>query len=247
MKSNNPVFNSAKFDEAYNNSIGERAFSVAGVATKAFVLLSVLFLSAMATWGLAAFGYQKVILALMLPSIICASLVGFFVMFKPNYARGGGLLYSIFQGILLASVSFVFNIKYPGIVFISVGLTMGLFAAMLLLYMFNLVKATDNFKIATYACTGGLAIFSFFALIMRLFGANLNLFYGSGLFSIGFSLFVLAIAAMNLILDFHFIEKCQERHAHKGLEWYCAFALIITLIWIYIEMLKLVKKLGDRK
>lgn len=247
MKSNNPIFNSTRFSDAYNSSVGSMDFSTSGVAVKAFALLAVLLSSAGLTWAIAAFGNYMFGAIMLIPSMIFATIAGLFVSFNPKYARGGSIVYSIFQGILLASISLIFNARYPGIVFLSLGLTLGLFAAMLLLYMFNIVSATDNFKIATYACTGGLAIFSIFALIMRLFGANLNLFYGSGLFAIGFSLFILAVAAMNLVLDFNFIEECQKRRAHKGLEWYCAFALIVNLIWIYVEMLKLLKKLGDRK
>ncbi|MBX9733049.1 MAG: Bax inhibitor-1/YccA family protein, partial [Chitinophagaceae bacterium] len=136
--------------------------------------------------------------------------------------------------------------RAPGLIPQAVGLTLGVSLAMFLLYNFSVIKATERFKSIIFTATAGIAIFYLITWIVSLFGINMNFIYGSGSISIGISLFVVAIAALNLILDFDRIEQGAEMGAPKFMEWFGAFGLMVTIVWLYIEMLKLLSKLSSR-
>ena len=135
----------------------------------------------------------------------------------------------------------------PGIVIQAVALTFGTLFALLLAYKSGLIKATENFKLGVTAATGGIALVYFATIILGFFGVSVPYIHGSGLIGIGFSLFVVVIAALNLVLDFDFIEKGAEVGAPKYMEWYGAFGLVVTLIWLYLEILRLLAKLNSRR
>jgi uncharacterized YccA/Bax inhibitor family protein len=129
----------------------------------------------------------------------------------------------------------------------AVGLTFGTLAALLLAYRSGLVRATENFKLGIFAATGGIAILYLVSMVMGFFGKSIPFIHGSGPIGIGFSLVVVVIAALNLVLDFDFIERGAEAGAPKYMEWYAAFGLLVTLVWLYLEMLRLLSKLQDRR
>jgi uncharacterized YccA/Bax inhibitor family protein len=154
------------------------------------------------------------------------------------------------EGLFIGGISAILNAafaeKYPGLIMQAVGLTFGVSLAMFLLYNFRIIKATERFKSIIFTATLGIGIFYLITLVLRLFGVNVSFVYDSSLLSIGISLFVVAIAALNLILDFDRIEQGAEMGAPKFMEWYGAFGLMVTIVWLYIEILKLLSKLSSR-
>jgi uncharacterized YccA/Bax inhibitor family protein len=159
-------------------------------------------------------------------------------------------LYGLFEGLFIGAISAIMNAafaeKYPGLIMQAVGLTFGVAISMFLLYNFRIIKATERFKSVIFTATLGIGIFYLLTMVLRLFGVNVSFMYDSSLLSIGISLFIVAIAALNLIMDFDMIEQGAERGAPKFMEWYGAFGLMVTLVWLYLEILRLLSKLGSR-
>ena len=155
---------------------------------------------------------------------------------------------SLLQGLFLGGISYIFNQLYDGIVLQAVLLTGSILFSLLFAYKSGLIKATENFKLGVTAATGGIFIVYMISFVMSFFGSGLPILdiNNSSLMSIGFSLFVVVIASLNLVLDFDFIEQGAEIGAPKYMEWYGAFGLLVTLIWLYIEILRLLAKLRGR-
>ncbi|RAP35861.1 hypothetical protein DID80_05925, partial [Candidatus Marinamargulisbacteria bacterium SCGC AAA071-K20] len=145
------------------------------------------------------------------------------------------------------NISYIFEMQYPGIVMQAVGLTFGTLFGLLGAYKSGIIKVTENFKLGLAAATGGIFVFYLVAMVLGMFGFHMNAVFGNGLMGIGFSLIVVTIAALNLVMDFDFIEKGAEMGAPKYMEWYAAFGLMVTLIWLYLEILRLLVKLQSRR
>jgi uncharacterized YccA/Bax inhibitor family protein len=165
--------------------------------------------------------------------------------FKPKIAQYTAPFYALAEGLLLGGLSAVLEAKYPGLVMKAVGLTFATLFAMLFAYKTGWIRATQKFKSGVIAATGGIMLFYLVSWILNMFGFNMG-FHSASLVSIGFSLFVVVIAALNLILDFDFIEKGAESGAPKYMEWYGAFGLMVTLVWLYVELLRLLAKFASR-
>ena len=148
---------------------------------------------------------------------------------------------------MLGSVSSMLEFLFPGIVMQAVALTFGTLLCLLLAYKSGFIKATENFKLGVFAATGAIAVIYIITFIMGFFGKNMPYIHESGTIGILFSLFVVVIAALNLVLDFDFIESGANQKAPKYMEWYAAFGLMVTLIWLYLEMLRLLSKIRSRK
>ena len=167
---------------------------------------------------------------------------------SPYLAPAYGLLEGLFIGAISAMYNFAFAEKAPNIIINAVGLTFGVAIAMYLLYSFRIIKATEKFKSVIITATVGIAIFYLIVLVLRMFGFdNMPFLHEGSMFGILFSVFVTAIAALNLILDFDMIEKGSEMGAPKYMEWYGAFGLLVTIVWLYLEILRLLAKLNSRK
>ena len=173
------------------------------------------------------------------------------ICFKPTLAPYLSPAYGILEGFFLGAISAVlneaFSEKYPGLVMQAVGLTFGVALAMFLLYNFRVIKVTDKFRSVIIAATAGIAIFYLITWVLRMFSVNIPFMYDSSMLGIGLSLFIVAIAAMNLLLDFDMIEKGADMGAPKFMEWYGAFGLLVTMVWLYIEILKLLSRFAGRK
>nr|MDP9323819.1 Bax inhibitor-1/YccA family protein [Acidobacteriota bacterium] len=180
-------------------------------------------------------------------SVIAGFIVAMVTVFKQSWAPYTTPVYAAVEGVALGGISVVFEARYPGIVSQAVFLTFGTLGALLLAYRSGLIKATENFKLGVVAATGGIALLYLLSFILGFFGVNVPLIHSSGTFGILFSMFVVVIAALNLVLDFDFIEKGAERGAPKYMEWYGAFGLLVTLVWLYLEILRLLAKLQDRR
>ena len=185
----------------------------------------------------------------LIPAAIFGLVLALATIFKPLYGYITVPLYSIAQGLMLGGISWVFEARYPGIVVQAVFLTFGTLASLLLAYISGLIKATENFKLGVFAATAGIGLLYFVSFVMSFFGSRLPLMNpaNTSMFSIGFSVFVVIIASLNLVLDFDFIEEGAENGAPRYMEWYGAFGLIITLVWLYLEILRLLAKLQSRR
>lgn len=240
MRSGNPVLKGNVFtgERAY---AAEEAMSIQGVVNRTFILLLLTVLSASWIWTnpLALIRY---IWALAVGGLILAIVT----VFKKKWACFTAPLYAVIEGLLLGVISSVLERSYPGIVVQAVSLTFGTMFCLLLAYKTRLVKATENFKLGVVAATGGIAVVYLIDMALRFFGRSIPFIHESGVFGIAFSVFVVIVAALNLVLDFDFIEKGARQGAPRYLEWYAAFSLLVTLIWLYLEMLRLLSKLRRR-
>ena len=189
--------------------------------------------------------------AAVMPWMIGGAIGGFVValitVFKKTWSPITAPIYALLEGLFIGCISSTFEARYPGIVIQAVGLTFGTLFGLLVAYKTGIIKATENFKLGVVAATGGIALIYFVSIILGFLGIGVPFIHESGLLGIGFSLFVVVIAALNLVLDFDFIEHGAEQGAPKYMEWYAAFGLMVTLVWLYIEILRLLAKLRDRR
>jgi uncharacterized YccA/Bax inhibitor family protein len=225
--------------------------SVRGAINKFGFLMVMIIAGAAYNWHMFEQGQNNTMYALMITGIIGGLITALAISFKPNWAGYLAPLYGLLEGLFIGGISAIFNAafaqKYPGLVMQAVGLTFGVAIAMFLLYNFRIINATEKFKSVVIMSTVGIGVFYLLTMLLRLFGVNVSFMYDSSWLSIGISLFVVAIAALNLILDFDMIEQGAERGAPKFMEWYGAFGLLVTLVWLYLEILRLLSKLGNSK
>jgi uncharacterized YccA/Bax inhibitor family protein len=251
FKSGNPTLTEKMFDRSLHiESNMQGTMSVRGTLNKFGFLLLMIIAGAAYSWHLFEQAQTGLMNTLMMVGIFGGLITAVAISFKPNWAPYLAPLYGLLEGLFVGAISAILNAafaeKYPGLVMQAVGLTFGVAIAVFLLYNFRVIRATEKFKSVIIAATMGIALFYLLTMILRLFGVNVSFMYDSSMLSIGISLFVVAIAALNLILDFDMIEQGAERGAPKFMEWFGAFGLMVTLVWLYIEMLKLLSKLGSR-
>ena len=162
---------------------------------------------------------------------------------SPAKAGSTAPLYSLSQGIFLGAITMVFEVQYPGIAIQAIGLTFGILASLLFCYKSGIIKPTENFRLMVFSATAGIALLYLVSFIMSFFGSGIGFLHSNGPLGIGASAFIVAIAALNLVLDFDFIEEGAEAGLPKYMEWYGAFSLMVTLVWLYMEILRLLSKL----
>ena len=256
IRSGNPALKESTFLDLGSGTVVSRdagAMTLNGTVNKTGILLLLSVLTAAFAWT------QSVVTgpdgtAMVAPGVTIYALggaIGGFILamvtvFKKTWSPVTAPLYALVEGFFLGAISAVFELKYPGIVFQAVVLTFGTLGTLLAAYRSGLIRATENFKLGVVAATGGIALVYLVSMGLRLFGKDIPLIHESGLVGIGFSLFVVVIAALNLVLDFDFIESGVEAGAPKYMEWYGAFGLMVTLVWLYIEFLRLLAKLQSR-
>ena len=225
----------------------ENAMTLQGTVNKSFILIALLMISAGWTWiNIAPAQGEMPSFGLPIIGAIGGFIVALITIFKKHLAPITAPIYAILEGLFVGGISAIFEMKYPGIVVQAVTLTIGVFVALLFAYTSRLIKPTENFKLGIFAATGGIAILYLLSFVMSFFGGSISIIHSSSLFGIGFSVFVVIIAALNLVLDFDFIENGARHNAPKYMEWYAAFGLLVTLVWLYIEILRLLSKLRNR-
>ena len=253
-RSGNPALNAETFGNAAKSSpagiqvMSPETMTLEGTVNKTGILLALVVLSASWTWNMF---FESGNPATVMPIAIGGAIVGFIfaliTIFKKQWAGIAAPLYAIAEGLFLGAISGIFEMQYPGIVIQAVGLTLGTLASLLFLYKTGIVKPTENFRLMITSATMGIGLLYLVSMLMNMFGSGgIGFIHSNGLFGIGFSLFVVAIAALNLVLDFDFIEQGSEMGAPKYMEWFGAFSLMVTLIWLYLEMLRLLAKLRSR-
>jgi uncharacterized YccA/Bax inhibitor family protein len=172
--------------------------------------------------------------------------VALVTIFKKEWSPITAPVYALLEGLALGGISAIFERTYPGVAMQAVGLTFGTLFIMLLAYKTGMIRATQKFKLGVIAATGGIAVLYLVEMVLGLFHVTVPAINGSGPLGIAFSLFVVVIAALNLVLDFDLIETGVQGGAPKYMEWYGAFALMVTLIWLYLEILRLLAKARRR-
>lgn len=248
MRTGNPALSDTTFSGLGRVARIEEAMSIQGTANKALLLLLCVMITASWTWSLFfKSGNPAAVAPLMGVGAIVGFIVALVTVFKPAWAGVTGPVYALVEGLFIGGLSALAEAQYPGIVIQAVGLTFGTCLALLLAYKSRLIRASENFKLGVVAATGGIALFYLVAMVLGFFGVRLPLIFGSGPVGIIFSLVVVTIAALNLVLDFDFIEQGAAQGAPKYMEWYGAFALMVTLIWLYLEILRLLMKLRSRE
>lgn len=223
---------------------GDAPMTLKGTINKSLMLIGILIITASFTWNMATTNPSQAG-ALMLGGMIGGLIVGLIVIFKSELAPKLAWLYAALEGLFLGGVSAKYAAIYEGIVFQAVGLTMLTLALMLLLYRYEIIKVTEKFRSTIIAATMGIVVFYVLTWILGMFGVNIPGVFDGGLMSIGISLFIVVIAALNLLLDFDMIEKGIEAKAPSYFEWYAGFSLLITLVWLYVELLRLLSYLSN--
>ncbi len=248
MKSSNPALLSNPFS-GFGLVSESEAMTARGTVNKTLILLSLVLLPAAWVWRKFYLSgeHVEVIQSWMTIGLIGGLIFSLVTIFKKNWAPLTAPLYSVMQGLFLGGISCLMEKAYPGIVTQAVSLSIGTLLVMLMVYQAGWVRPTERFKGGVIAATGAIALVYAASLILGFFNISISLINGSSLFGILFSLFVVGIAALNLILDFEFIQQGSRAGIPKYMEWYGAFALMVTLIWLYIEILRLLAKLSDRK
>ncbi len=243
LRSGNPALRASTFRQ-FTDTASE-TMTIMGTVHKTALSLLLLLTTAIYTWNL-PLGDPKAT-GLMFAGIIGGLILAFITIFKKHLAPYTVPGYALLEGLAMGGISKIFESMYPGIVTQAVFLTFGTLGALLLAYRSGLIKPTENFKLGITAATGGVAFVYFASFILGFFGVGVPLIHGNSNMSIIFSLIVVGIAAMNLVMDFDFIEEGSEKGAPKFMEWYGAFGLLITLIWLYLELLRLLSKLYSRR
>ncbi|MEC8678062.1 MAG: Bax inhibitor-1/YccA family protein [Candidatus Margulisiibacteriota bacterium] len=239
VKTANPALNAQVFQNVRSSDYST-GMTIQGTVNKTAISLAILVASATFTWVNPNSG-------LMIIGAIGGFIVAIITAFKKQWAPTTTPIYAALEGLFLGGISVMFNQHYPGIVIQAVYLTFGTLFALLMAYASGKIRVTENFKLGLTAATGGLFFFYMINFILGFFGMGITSVYGNGIMGIGFSLIVVVIAALNLVLDFDFIEQGAQQGAPKYMEWYGAFGLMVTLIWLYIEILRLLAILQSRR
>ena len=250
MRSGNPALGENTFLDIGSGRVVSRdgsTMTLNGTVNKSGILLALILVTAAFVWDKYE-GPQTT--SAIKPWVAMGGIGGFILamitIFKKTWAPVTAPAYALLEGLFLGGISAMFEARFPGIVMQAVGLTFGTLAALLMAYRSGLIRATENFKLGVVAATGGIFILYLVSFGMSFFGKSIPFIHESGLMGIGFSAFVVVIAALNLVLDFDFIENGVEQGAPKYMEWYGAFGLMVTLVWLYLEILRLLSKLQSR-
>ncbi len=242
-KTSNPSFGKDVFRKAADEHAGGGVMTIEGAANKTFILLLIAVVTATLTWRMffagAAVGPWLGI------GLVGGLIFALISIFSKRWVHITAPLYAAFEGLFLGAVSAMFSAAFSGIVMQAVGLTFGIFITMLLLYRFKIIEPTEKFVSGVVAATGGVALLYMITWILGMFGVQMPFIHQGGLIGIGISAVIVVIAALNLILDFAQIEEGAAMGAPKQMEWYGAFGLMLTLVWLYLEILRLLSRLSD--
>jgi len=247
MKTSNPAFKRMTSTLRTQAQDASDTMTLQGAVNKTGFLLILLAVPAIYTWNAFRADPTGTAMPLAMLGLIGGFIVALVTIFKMTWAPFTAPLYAVLEGLCLGAISAAFDAAYHGIVIEAVGLTFGVLLAMLIAYSSGLIRPTENFKLGIVAATGGIALLYVATLLLGFIGVHIPYIYGNGPIGIGFSLFVVGLAALNLVLDFDLIETAVNSGAPKYMEWYGAFGILVTLIWLYLEMLRLLAKINSRR
>ncbi len=245
MQSSNPAFNENLLSHFDHAGIRSTTMTVQGTALKSFVLLAILAATAAWSWNTAQNG--ELGQGLLLGSGILGFVVALATIFKPTLAPWTSPVYAALEGVFLGAISQQVDLRFPGIALQAVAVTGGVTFTMLVVYGTGLIKVTGQLAGAIAAATGAIALVYLASFAISMFGGHFPYIHEAGPIGIGFSLFVVGLAAFNLLLDFDFIDRGARSGLSKSMEWYGAFGLMVTLVWLYLEVLRLLQKIQSRR
>jgi uncharacterized YccA/Bax inhibitor family protein len=247
MASSNPAMSADVYRRAEFFDGQTQTMTIQGAVIKTGVLLAILMITAGFTWIQAtrqtAEGASALPIGLMIGGGIGGFILALVTIFKPQLSPYTAPLYAACEGLLMGGISAQYEAQFHGIVGQAIGLTLGVLVTMLGLYGTGIIRATEKFKMGVFAATGGVCLVYLVSMVASLVGHPVPYIHDAGPVGIGFSLVVVVIAALNLILDFDFIEKGAQQQAPKYMEWYGGFSLLVTLVWMYLEILRLLSKI----
>lgn len=242
-RSGNPTLSDKTFERAGQFSDMNR-MTIGGTVNKAFITLIILLGSAFSTWMM--FFEGKNVVPFAIGGAVAGFVIALILAFKPAISPYLVPVYALCEGFFLGAISAIYESAYYGITLQAALLTMGVFLALLLVYKTRIIKATENFKLGVVSATGGVALVYLLSIVLRWFGIQIPYLHDSTPIGIGISVVIVIIAALNLVLDFDFIENGAQNGAPKYMEWYGAFGLMVTLVWLYLELLRLIAKIWSR-
>jgi uncharacterized YccA/Bax inhibitor family protein len=244
FKSGNPALTKDTFQEVEKIAKGEEnVMTLQGTVNKTAILLIAVIIPALYTWDLFTSTLDfSTIMPYFWTGTIGGLILAFIIVYNMDWSPFLAPLYAILQGLCLGGLSAAMNHKFPGIVMQALLLTFGICVVLLIIYKLKIIKPTENFKLIVASATGGLALYYLASFGLSFAGAELPFIHENTTGGIIFSLFAVVIASMNLVVDFDFIEKGAESRAPKYMEWYGAFGLMVTIIWLYLEILRLLAK-----
>lgn len=248
MRSSNPALATNPFS-GFGVVTESNSMTIRGTVNKSLILLLLVVLPAAWVWRQFNLSGQNptAVQTIMIGGLIAGFILSLVTIFKKDWVSITAPLYAVAEGLFLGGMSGIFEKSYPGIVSQAISLSFATLLMMLVAYQSGWIRPTERFKWGVVAATGAIALVYFVSIILGFFNVNVPFITGSSIFSILFSVFVVGIAALNFILDFDFIEQGSRGGVPKYMEWYGAFALMVTLIWLYIEILRLLAKINDRR
>jgi uncharacterized YccA/Bax inhibitor family protein len=244
FRTSNPALNPKALEG--RAALGGEAMTLQGTVNKTGILLLLAVVSAAWTWGLARSETPDAALPWMIGGMIGGLIVAIATIFKKEWSPFTAPLYALLEGLALGGISSYLDLAYHGIAMQAVGLTFGVLAVMLLLYTSGMVRATPKFTMGVIVATGGIFLVYLADMLLGFFGRHVPLLNDSGPWGIAISLFIVVVASLNLILDFGMIDTAVHAGAPKYMEWYGAFGLMVTLVWLYLEMIRLMSKMRRR-
>lgn len=249
MRTSNPVL--TRLSEAARSAGLTRdaggVMTRTGAAGKAALLLALVVFSAVFTWNEVARGNVGIVMPAMLVGGLGGFIVAMVTAFRPQTAPITAPICAVLEGLVLGAISALFERRYPGIALQAVALTFATAGGVFVLYKLNILRATEGFRRVIIGATVGIALFYLVAFILSFFGTGMNFLAGSSTLAIGINVVVAAVAALNLVLDFDLIDEGARMGAPKKLEWFAAFGLLVTLVWLYMELLRLLARLQGRR
>lgn len=243
IKSSNPALGDKTFQNLQPALAAEGRMTINGTINKTLILLVLTLVPAAWVWDKFYKGGAEAVSSWIMIAVIAGLVVAMATIFKKTWAPFTAPLYAVIEGVVIGGISAIAEAQFQGIVFQAAALTFGTLLALLVAYRTGVIKVTERFRLGVVAATGGIFVVYLISIVLGFFGINVPFIHSGGTIGILFSLFVVVIAALNLVLDFDFIERGSAEGAPKYMEWYGAFGLIVTLIWLYIEFLRLLTKL----
>lgn len=255
-RSANPALSGNAFSKVLSRKEGAPVMTIQGTVNKTFLSLMLLLLGAIFTWNRFFENFDtrpdlaiRTVSVWMIGGGIGGFILALVTIFKKQWSPYTVPVYAVLEGLFLGALSAFVEARFlgQGLVIQAVALTFATLFSLLLAYKSGWIKVTENFRLGVVAATGGIAMVYLVSFVLGLFGVQVGFIHGNSLLSIGVSIVVVIIAALNLVLDFDFIEKSAEARTPKFMEWYAAFGLMVTLIWLYIEFLRLLSKIASRR
>ncbi|MBE9517502.1 MAG: Bax inhibitor-1/YccA family protein [Bacteroidetes bacterium] len=246
MRSSNPAMTDRIFDKAGTAVAGSSTMTINGTINRIGLMLLLLIAAAAYTWNIVMGADPGRAGTLAIVGAIGGFIMALITIFRPQSSAITAPIYAILEGLFLGAISAIINAKYPGVAFQAVLLTIGTLFTMLFLYRSGRIRATPRFRRGVMMATGAIFFAYLISWIMSFFGMSIGFMHSNGPLGILINLVIIVIAALNLIMDFDFIEKGSQMGAPKYMEWYGAFGLMVTLIWLYIEFLRLLSRFSSR-